>query len=131
LQNKKSPIPAGASYHDMRKRILATLVVVLVSAPLAFAHAILLSAVPAANQSVSGPDLDVQLKFNCRIDSARSRLTLSSPDRGVRPLALQQSDPAVLHSHITGLATGEYRLQWQVLAADGHITRGEVPFSVR
>jgi methionine-rich copper-binding protein CopC len=28
------------------------------------------------------------------------------------------------------LAPGDYRLRWQVLAYDGHITRGEIPFTV-
>jgi methionine-rich copper-binding protein CopC len=28
------------------------------------------------------------------------------------------------------LATGVYVLRWQVLAVDGHITRGDIPFSV-
>jgi methionine-rich copper-binding protein CopC len=28
------------------------------------------------------------------------------------------------------LLPGEYRLRWQVLASDGHITRGEIPFAV-
>jgi len=29
------------------------------------------------------------------------------------------------------LTDGNYRLQWQVLATDGHITRGEFSFEVR
>jgi methionine-rich copper-binding protein CopC len=29
------------------------------------------------------------------------------------------------------LKPGAYKLQWQVLAPDGHITRGVVPFSVK
>jgi len=28
------------------------------------------------------------------------------------------------------LAPGKYTLRWQALAVDGHITRGEVPFTV-
>jgi methionine-rich copper-binding protein CopC len=28
------------------------------------------------------------------------------------------------------LLPGEYRLRWQVLASDGHITRGEISFAV-
>jgi methionine-rich copper-binding protein CopC len=37
----------------------------------------------------------------------------------------------LLQSRIQGLERGEYVLRWQVLASDGHITRGEVPFRVR
>ena len=28
------------------------------------------------------------------------------------------------------LQPGEYTVRWQVLAVDGHITRGDVPFTV-
>ena len=104
---------------------------VVLIAPLVFAHAVLVKSTPAANQSVTGPDVDVQLQFNCRIDSVRSSLTLSLSGHGTRTLSLRQSTPATLTSRIVGLAEGEYRLQWQVLAADGHITRGEVPFRVQ
>lgn len=115
----------------MRRQILATLVLVFVSAPQAVAHAVLLAAVPAADQAITGPDIDVKLHFNCRIDSARSRIALSLPDGSIRSLSLHQSEPGVLESRVTGLSAGNYHLQWQVLAADGHITRGEVPFSVK
>jgi len=30
-----------------------------------------------------------------------------------------------------GLVRGAYKLRWQVLAADGHITRGEISFEVK
>lgn len=95
------------------------------------AHAILLAASPKADQTVRGTGIDVQLRFNCRIDSIRSRLTLVLPDKTSRPLTLSpQATPSTLASQIGALPAGEYRLQWQVLAADGHITRGEIPFHV-
>ena len=98
----------------------------------AFAHAVLLEATPTANGSISGPDINVKLRFNSRIDSARSRLTLVLPDQTLRPVALQPSSaPAALAAHITGLGSGAYTLRWQVLAADGHISRGEIPFQVK
>ena len=46
------------------------------------------------------------------------------------PAIGQQSAPDTLDSKATGLKPGAYRIRWQVLAPDGHITRGEVPFSV-
>ena len=30
-----------------------------------------------------------------------------------------------------GAKPGDYVLHWQVLATDGHITRGDVPFTVK
>lgn len=119
-----------------RRRVAATwalgLGVLLGAAPAAFAHAILLGAVPAAGSTVAGPDVAVQLRFNSRIDGERSRLVLVQPDKQERPLTLErQPEPAVLTGRASGLAPGAYVLRWQVLAADGHITRGEVPFKVR
>ena len=95
------------------------------------AHAILIEAVPAANSKVAGPDIAIKLRFSSRIDPARSRLTLLLPDGGQRKLEIQkQESPDTLSSQAKGLSAGAYRLQWQVLATDGHITRGEVPFEV-
>jgi len=105
----------------------------LASAPAAHAHAILVEATPAARSTVGGPDLDVRLRFNSRIDGPRSRLTLvQQPDGRARALPLEpQTAPDVLTAKAAALARGAYKLRWQVLAADGHITRGEVPFQVK
>jgi copper resistance protein C len=95
------------------------------------AHAVLLESSPALKGSVSGPDVPLKLRFNVRIDSARSRLTLVRPDGSSQALEVnKQAPPDTLLANATGLMPGEYRLRWQVLAADGHITRGEIPFTV-
>jgi len=95
------------------------------------AHAVLVDATPASNSTIPGPDVDVNLHFNLRIDRARSRLTLVSPDGKTSALTLAGTDaPDRLVARATGLGRGPYRLLWQVLAVDGHITRGEIPFHV-
>jgi copper resistance protein C len=111
---------------------LLGLALALAATPAAWAHAILVEASPVARSTVQGPDLDVRLRFNSRIDAARSHLDLVGPDKRSRTLTLApQGAPEVLAARAAGLAPGAYRLRWQVLAADGHITRGEVPFQVR
>jgi methionine-rich copper-binding protein CopC len=108
------------------------LALLLTAVPAVLAHAILLAATPAAGSIVNGPDVDVRLRYNSRIDGARSHLDLVLPDKQVRPLKLAaQEAPDTLTAKAAGLAAGAYRLRWQVLAADGHITRGEVPFQVK
>ena len=95
-------------------------------------HAILKESSPAANATVAGPDVAITLKYNVRVDSARSKVQLSHPDESVTELPLQkQVSPDTLSAKATGLAPGAYKIQWQVLAPDGHITRGVVPFSVK
>ena len=95
------------------------------------AHAVLLESSPALKRAVSGPDVPIRLRFNVRIDGLRSRLTLIHPDGSAQALEINKQTPAdTLSAEATGLAAGAYRLRWQVLASDGHITRGEIPFTV-
>ncbi len=105
----------------------------LVFTPLfAEAHAIITDSEPAVNAAVAGGDVTIKLRFNSRLDFMRSKLTLIHPDQSVQPLTLQPQDaPDVLLSEATGLMPGDYRLRWQVLSIDGHITRGDIPFTVQ
>ena len=117
----------------MKKKALGTLLVVICLAAvsqLAFAHAVLVSSTPRANGSVHGPSIDVDLKFNSRVDGTRSSLSLVKPGGVVEALTLtKQSAPNELAAHAQ-LTPGKYTLRWTALATDGHITRGEVPFTV-
>lgn len=97
----------------------------------ALAHAVLVSSQPAVNSSVSGPDIAVLLKYNSRVDMEHSTLTLLEPDGKVEKVAIKsEPEPGLLSAKLTGLVKGAYVLRWQVLATDGHITRGKVPFKV-
>ena len=116
-------------------RILA--VIVIVTAAFAFnartaaAHAVIIDSVPAVDAGVAG-DSDVTLHFNSRIDHQRSRLTLIAPDGSANLLTIApDSAPDVVATKLNGLAAGQYRLRWQVLAVDGHLTRGDIRFSVK
>lgn len=104
----------------------------LLAVGIAEAHAVLKSSSPAANATVSGPDVPIELKFNVRIDAGRSKLQLLRPDSTQSDLVVEkQTGPDALTSKATGLTPGEYKIRWQVLAPDGHITRGEIPFTVK
>jgi methionine-rich copper-binding protein CopC len=95
-------------------------------------HAILKSSSPASGESVTRPDLPVKLTFNVRVDAARSKLQLLMPDTSTVELHLAKSStPDTLVSTLSGLTPGAYAIRWQVLAPDGHISRGEIPFTVR
>jgi len=113
-------------------RLALGLALLVAGSQAALAHAILVEASPAAGSTVSGPQLEIKLRFNSRIDGPRCHLALAQSGKQERALVLApQAAPDVLSARATGLAAGAYRLRWQVLAADGHITRGEVPFQVK
>ena len=87
---------------------------------------------PAANSTVVGPDLQIRLRFNARIDQNRSRLVLLKPGGDLEPIPIHSDlSPDTLAGAGRALSPGSYRLRWQVLAEDGHVTRGEIPFRVR
>lgn len=103
----------------------------LVLAGSLWAHAILVDSDPAPRAVVPGPDVALRLKFNSRIDAPHSRLSLVN-GRDSRPVKIgAQPSPDTLVGRVTGLVPGRAVLRWQVLAVDGHITRGELPFEVR
>lgn len=116
-----------------RKVFFAALLTALVLVPkLAMAHAVLVASTPAVHGSVKGPEIEINLKFNSRIDGAHSRLYLVSPDGKVETLTLApQAAPDVLAAPGVKVSAGHYTIRWQALAADGHITRGEIPFTVQ
>jgi methionine-rich copper-binding protein CopC len=95
------------------------------------AHAIIIKSQPAVDATVGGASVPIALRFNSRIDQQLSRVTLFGPDgkSAILPLAPSTS-PDLLTTKASGLAPGAYRLHWQVLSVDGHITRGDIPFNV-
>jgi methionine-rich copper-binding protein CopC len=112
--------------------IIAICGIANLASPVAWAHAVLLSAQPGENSTVSGPDVAVLLKYNSRVDTQHSTLTLLDPDGKVEKVAIGgQPAPGLLSAKLTGLVKGAYELRWQVLAIDGHVTRGKVLFQIR
>ena len=110
--------------------LLRTMLVLVLVPAGASAHAILMQSQPAAGASVPAGTMPVTVRFNSRIDHGRSRLTLRQ-NQSDTVLSL---DPGVAPDVMTATVTvapGSYTLRWQVLALDGHVTRGDVPFTVR
>jgi methionine-rich copper-binding protein CopC len=100
--------------------------------PRAAAHAVIVESTPAVNAVVDGGTVAITLRYNSRIDHERSRLTLIAADGKARTLPIAaDSAPDIVAAEAIGLTPGTYRLRWQVLAVDGHLTRGDIPFSVK
>lgn len=112
----------------------ALLLLLLVSIPLwprpAAAHAIVVVSSPSPHETVTKSEIRIELRFNSRIDRLRSRMVLVRPDGSQEGLALSQSGDERLESEAKALEKGSYRLLWQALSVDGHVTHGEIPFEV-
>ncbi len=114
-----------------RPRIWLLVLFAAVTGPgLAQAHAILEESAPPADASVKPGPINLHLRYNSRIDRTRSRLTLIRPDRSKDAIPIAPGGPPdIINAHLQ-LSPGAYVIRWQVLAVDGHITRGDVPITV-
>ena len=117
-------------------RLVCLVVSFILFAPaMAGAHAILLDSSPVLGGAIDPGHASIVLRFNSRIDAERSRLLLIRSDNGPASgqvvLPIQPNTPPDRLATQADLAPGTYVIRWQVLAVDGHITRGNVPFTVR
>lgn len=123
-----------------RRAAVVCAIVVMLSPTAAKAHAILEESQPAAGSSVPSGTIALKFRYNSRIDRTRSRLTLTGPGQTgpgqARPaqtkiaLPIDPDGPPDLLTSTFRATPGDYVVRWQVLAVDGHITRGDVAFSV-
>lgn len=124
-------IPFMANTYARRSvGMIGAMVLLAATVQPAWAHAVLVDSVPALAGHVPAGTVAVHLHYNSRVDRARSRITLTRPDRSQMVLPISPDGaPDALESTAT-LVPGAYTLRWQVLATDGHITRGDVAFTV-
>ena len=114
----------------MPRRLLLCLLPALLLSAHAEAHAILEDSTPPLGGTIQAGAQTLTLRYNSRIDRARSRLLLTLPDRTKTVVPILPDGPPDIVAAKLDLTPGEYVLRWQVLAVDGHITRGDVPFTV-
>jgi methionine-rich copper-binding protein CopC len=113
-----------------RRAILAGAFAIALSARAAEAHAILEASDPKAGAKIPAGSVTLKLRFNSRIDRGRSRLILTRPDQTKSTVPIDPDGPPDLLTATVTLTPGAYVVRWQVLAIDGHITRGDVAFAV-
>ena len=89
------------------------------------AHSLLLESTPAADSTVAVAPPTLSLRFNNRVEKRLSRLRLSTAHGELVRLATPASDGTAdrLSVPLPALAPGAYRVEWQVLSADGHVVR--------
>lgn len=109
---------------------LSQLIAVALLSTFALGHAIIVESTPKTGGAISGPVLDINLRFNMRVDGRRSRVMLVYPDGKTHAIELQQPAPDQISGKSPDLTPGNYQIHWQVLANDGHITQGNIPFTV-
>ena len=115
----------------MRNLILAGAICLapFVAPNLARAHAILIQSTPSDQASIPAGERTLVFRYNSRIDHELSRLTLQGTN-ATMILPLDKTSGADTLATKTDLTPGTYVVHWQVLATDGHMTRGDVHLTV-
>ena len=118
-------------FRFLSRRMLVAGALTLVPPPRhAAAHAILEASEPANGAQLPSGPIVLKLRYNSRIDRARSGLSLTRPDHTKVAVPIDPEGPPDLLTAKVTLTPGAYVAHWQVLAIDGHITRGDVTFAV-
>jgi len=119
--------------HVSRRAILPLLTPIFLVVPQGlWAHAVLLDSSPRIDSVQSGGEVQIHLRFNTRIDHTRSQMTLFAPDGTEQSVVPAPESPADgLNAEVETKLHGSWRLRWQVLSIDGHITRGDIPFKIQ
>jgi len=96
----------------------------------ALAHDELTGTSPADGATVDTRLEEVTLTFSGVVRADGSTVTVTGRDGATHhdgPLSVRDR---VVHQPVTSMGSGTYRVQWRVLAADGHPMTGEFAFTV-
>ena len=121
--------------HSIRAAVIAlcaiTSPVVAYGAGYALLHATLLRSVPAANSHLSRPPETIRLVFSEQVVPELSQISLTSSDgkAAVLKVANDPHDVHVLVGQVGEMASGQYKVIWRVLSADGHAVSGSFAFA--
>jgi methionine-rich copper-binding protein CopC len=118
--------------------VAATAALLLAAGP-AFAHAKLLSEVPAAEDAASpqptpSPLTEIRLVFSESLNLAFSKIAVTDGagrEVALGSIALDPADNKALLAPLpAGLAAGEYKVDWTAVSDDGHKSTGTYMFKV-
>jgi methionine-rich copper-binding protein CopC len=117
--------------------LCATAALTIAAGP-AFAHAKLLSEVPAAEEAAAPagtvPLTELRLTFSEELNSAFSKVTVKDATGTAVENVTVELDPKdtkiLVVTFATALAKGEYQVDWTAVATDGHKTNGTYKVNV-
>ena len=109
----------------------ALVAIISAPAPVAVAHARLVSSTPAADASVSPPSV-ISLTFSDRMVPAFSTFELVSAGRAIPVRITVSEDRKTMSGRpVRALPAGTYTVDWRIASGDGHRMTGAFNFTVR
>lgn len=113
---------------------VASVIATSIAPVAAWAHGKLETSVPAPGSTVEVSPSVLRLTFNEDLESTFSSVKVA--DAGGTPITKEKarvdaSNPRVMTLAVPKLASGAYTVQWAVMTADAHKTKGAYTFTVK
>jgi methionine-rich copper-binding protein CopC len=120
----------------MRQKLRRILIAIWLGYPHgAFAHAMLVKAVPAVGGTVAAAPSQIRITFSEAVEPRFSGIAIEGADgRAVatEPASLDATDHATLVVLLKErLQAGRYKVIWHAVSVDTHRTQGSFPFEVK
>ncbi len=97
----------------------------------ALPHAFVVESIPVEGAVLASPPAEVVLRFNARIETPVTQVTLTGGHSARRSMEISsQSGTDRIVIDLPPLAPDTYTLNYRVLASDGHVTEGMLHFTV-
>lgn len=118
----------------MKKLKSAVFMSLMLIASTVFAHAHLITTIPAANAEVSTPPSTLALSFSEAIEPTFSKVSVTKDQQviNIKPLTVAANNAQqLIITPVQALSAGNYHVNWSVLSVDGHKTSGEYSFIIQ
>jgi copper resistance protein C len=113
----------------MRKLFFLIIITLVLVPTIANAHTELFSSNPAVGQVVTEDLTELVLTFAGEIESLSTMKLLK--DGQEVPLNVELQEKQMIGTIPTPLDNGSYLINWSIAGEDGHLIKGEIPFSVQ
>jgi methionine-rich copper-binding protein CopC len=107
-----------------------TVLLTVMAATAAYAHAFLDHAEPRVGSTVPTAPREVVLFYSQNLEAAFSSVEVSDANGARVDLGKPQISASTMRIGLKQLSPGKYRVRWQVLSVDTHTTEGSFTFHV-
>ena len=114
------------------RNVLAAILVAGAFVTLALAHNKLMKTAPAAGEALKTSPAHVEMWFAEKPDLTVSKIAVKGPRGAVETGPIHANAETSIVADFKGkLADGQYVVSWQTAGDDGHMSKGDINFSVK
>lgn len=114
----------------MKKILLLTLFILLLSSAAVSAHTALEASSPSDGEVMTEEPREIILEFNTPLEEASS-FTVENAEGEEIPFGITLEEQKMTGAPGAAMADGEYTVNWKIIGADGHPIEGAYAFTVK